>query len=167
MVPALSHEISRVSWYSGYCRPASDFVYGAFTLLASFSKTVPLSFTVTYAVRTPQCTHRGLGSSGFARRYFRNHCCFLFLRLLRCFSSPGSLRTAMDLLYGDWQRQPGFPIQKSTDHGLFAAPRSLSQLITSFFGSQCQGIHPTLFLFNRFMPASVRTCGRSCSLHLE
>ena len=32
----------------------------------------------------------GLGSSDFARHYFRNHCCFLFLRVLRCFSSPGS-----------------------------------------------------------------------------
>jgi hypothetical protein len=31
----------------------------------------------------------GLGSSRFARRYFGNHNCFLFLRLLRCFSSPG------------------------------------------------------------------------------
>ena len=27
-------------------------------------------------------------SSAFARRYSRNHCCFLFLRVLRCFSSP-------------------------------------------------------------------------------
>ena len=49
---------------------------------------------------TPECTHSGLGSSDFARRYFRNRCFFLFLRLLRCFSSPGSLRTAMDSLYG-------------------------------------------------------------------
>ena len=40
---------------------------------------------------TPECTHSGLGSSDFARRYFRNRCFFLFLRLLRCFSSPGSL----------------------------------------------------------------------------
>ena len=32
----------------------------------------------------------GLGSSGFARRYFRNRCFFLFLALLRCFSSGGS-----------------------------------------------------------------------------
>jgi hypothetical protein len=32
----------------------------------------------------------GLGSSAFARHYLRNHCCFLFLRVLRCFSSPGS-----------------------------------------------------------------------------
>ena len=51
---------------------------------------------INYTVRTPACTHAGLGSSGFARRYFRNHCCFLFLRLLRCFSSPGSLPYVMD-----------------------------------------------------------------------
>ena len=33
-----------------------------------------------------------------------------------------------------------FHIQKSADRSLFAAPRSLSQLVTSFFGSWCQGI---------------------------
>ena len=39
---------------------------------------------------TPAGLHRhGLGSFSFARRYWRNHFCFLFLRLLRCFSSPG------------------------------------------------------------------------------
>ena len=32
MVPASSHKVSRVSWYSGSCRPGPDFVYGAFTL---------------------------------------------------------------------------------------------------------------------------------------
>ena len=42
----------------------------------------------------------------------------------------------------------GFPIQKSADHRIFAPTRGLSQLVTSFIGSQCQGIHPTLFLFN-------------------
>ena len=30
----------------------------------------------------------GLGSSPFARHYWGNHCYFLFLRVLRCFSSP-------------------------------------------------------------------------------
>ena len=35
-----------------------------------------------------------------------------------------------------------FLIQRSPDQCLFAAPRSLSQLITSFIGSQCQGIRP-------------------------
>ena len=34
-----------------------------------------------------------------------------------------------------------FHIRKSVDRSLFAAPRSLSQLVTSFFGSWCQGIH--------------------------
>ena len=29
----------------------------------------------------------GLGCSPFARRYWGNHCCFLFLQVLRCFSS--------------------------------------------------------------------------------
>ena len=32
----------------------------------------------------------GLGYSAFARHYLRNHNCFLFLRVLRCFSSPRS-----------------------------------------------------------------------------
>ena len=32
MVPASSHKVSRVSWYSGYCCPHSVFAYGAFTL---------------------------------------------------------------------------------------------------------------------------------------
>ncbi len=31
----------------------------------------------------------GLGYSPFARRYWGNHSCFLLLRVLRCFSSPG------------------------------------------------------------------------------
>ena len=32
----------------------------------------------------------GLGSAAFAHHYSRYHCCFLFLPLLRCFSSGGS-----------------------------------------------------------------------------
>ena len=32
--------------------------------------------------------HHGLGWSPFARHYLGNHFCFLFLRVLRCFSSP-------------------------------------------------------------------------------
>ena len=31
----------------------------------------------------------GLGCAPFARHYWGYHCCFLFLRVLRCFSSPG------------------------------------------------------------------------------
>ena len=53
------------------------------------------------AVLTPRCTHHGLGSPDFARRYFRDRFFFLFLRLLRCFSSPGSLCTPMDSVHSD------------------------------------------------------------------
>src|SRR5437762_14010339 len=35
----------------------------------------------------------------------------------------------------------GFPIRKSADQSLFAAPRGLSQRTTSFIASQRQGIH--------------------------
>ena len=69
---------------------------------AGLSSAVLLSLAVTSAVRTPPCTHSGLGSSGFARRYSRNRCFFLFLRLLRCFSSPGSPPYAMDSHMDTW-----------------------------------------------------------------
>ncbi len=55
---------------------------------------------------TPACSHTGLGSSHFARRYFGNRCFFLFLRLLRCFSSPGSLPYVMD-----WRMDTGGLLQ--------------------------------------------------------
>ena len=44
------------------------------------------------AVLQPPCgrNRRGLGSSPVARHYWGNHCYFLFLRVLRCFSSPRS-----------------------------------------------------------------------------
>ena len=48
-------------------------------------------------------------------------------------------------------RHEGFPIRISTDRSLFAAPRSFSQLITSFFGSWCQGIHLMLFFAWTFL----------------
>ena len=46
----------------------------------------------------------------------------------------------------------GCPIRKSADQLLFAHPRSLSQLITSFFASKSQGILRTpLFTFSRLI----------------
>ena len=69
--------------------------------MAGLPRTILLSLSVTYAVRTPECTHSGLGSFHFARRYFGNRCFFLFLRLLRCFSSPGSPCTPMDSVHSD------------------------------------------------------------------
>ena len=42
--------------------------------------------------------------------------------------------------------QVGSPIRKSTGQRLFAPYRSLSQLVTSFIGSWCLGIHPMLLI---------------------
>jgi hypothetical protein len=84
----------------------------------------------------------GLGSSDFARHYFRNHGCFLFLWVLRWFTSPGSLPAAMDSLQDDGCSHPsGFPIRKSPDHSVLATPRGLSQLAASFIAYLRQGIH--------------------------
>ncbi len=54
-----------------------------------------------------RATHApGLGSCAFARHYLRNHCYFLFLRVLRCFSSPRSPRA---IRRGDGIAPAGFP----------------------------------------------------------
>ena len=48
----------------------------------------------------PECiTTSGLGFSDFARHYFRNRFYFLFLRVLRCFSSPRSPLYTTLLIY--------------------------------------------------------------------
>ena len=97
MVPLISHKVPRVSWYSGSCSVSSAFTYGAFTLCVRLSQNRSVSFQESLMQSvTPECTHSGLGSSAFARRYLQNRVFFLFLRVLRCFSSPGSLPYVMD-----------------------------------------------------------------------
>ena len=69
--------------------------------LVGFPKTILLAFSSLTQSITPECTHSGLGSFPFARRYSGNRCFFLFLTLLRCFSSGGSLCMTMDSSYSD------------------------------------------------------------------
>ena len=63
------------------------------TRLSRFLAGLPRPFSyqsqINYAVLTPVDKSSGLGSFPFARRYSGNRCFFLFLRVLRCFSSPG------------------------------------------------------------------------------
>ena len=42
MVPASSHKVSRVSWYSGYRLVSSSFMYGAFTLSGRLSQNLSI-----------------------------------------------------------------------------------------------------------------------------
>ena len=105
--------------------------------LVPLSSGVRLDSSVALPARNPgRPKTSGLGSSPFARRYLEHRSFFPFLRLLRCFSSPGSLCNAMNSHCSDrLLHLPGFPIRISADYRLFAAPRSFSHLTTSFFGS--------------------------------
>ena len=63
----------------------------------------------------------GLGCSHFARHYFGNNACSLFLKVLRCFSSLRSpllpMNSATDI---PTLLEIGFPIQRSPDQSLFS-----------------------------------------------
>ena len=61
--------------------------------MAFLSRNFHFALIVHIVVLQPRrgLNHTGLGCSAFARHYLRNHYCFLFLRVLRCFSSPGLL----------------------------------------------------------------------------
>ena len=76
---------------------------------------------------------------------------FLFLGVLRCFSSPGSPRTVL-MRCPPFERT-GCPIRKSAGHRPFAPYRGLSQLITSFIASVSQGIRPAPFFTFSFAPS--------------
>ena len=125
-------------------RGSSRFVYGALTLFGRPSHAVPLRSSLASLRSFYPDPSIGLGSSLFARRYSGNHFCFLFLRLLRCFSSPGaSLVTSVtdDMAL----TMPGFPIRISADLCFLTAPRSVSPFGASFFSSKCPGILRTPF----------------------
>ena len=68
---------------------SQDFAYEAFTLFGCTSLYILLSLLTLLTVLQPRISPVW-AFSPFARRYSGNHCCFLFLRVLRCFSSPGS-----------------------------------------------------------------------------
>ena len=148
MVPPYSHRVSRVRRYSGSSWMLPVFAYETLTLFGRPSHVVLL--TLHNSVRCPnpeKISSLGLASSAFARHYLRNLGWFLFLALLRCFSSGGSPRTPI-LFNARWLTfsQSGFPIRISMDHWLLSPTHSFSQIAASFVGSWCQGIPLTLFV---------------------
>ena len=87
----------------------------------------------------------GLGYSPFARHYWGNHYLFSFPAGTKMFQFPA---LAPEMIRWRVFNTPGCPIRKSPDQRLFAPPRSLSQLITSFIASESQGIrHAPFFTF--------------------
>ena len=67
------------------------FAYWAVTIYGRTFQTAPLAPRPPHGGPTTPGARRhaaGLGWPPFARHYWGDHCCFLFLRVLRCFSSP-------------------------------------------------------------------------------
>ena len=125
MVPPYSHRVSRVRRYSGYSWPTRVFAYETITLCGGPSHVLLLTFVdAVYCPNPTNITTRGLASSAFARHYLRNLGWFLFLALLRCFSSGGSPR--MTILFTIRYKSialVGCPIRKSTDiSAIYASP---------------------------------------------
>lgn len=93
MVLPDSDGVSRVPPYSGSTLEETKFqLQGCYLLRPAFPDSSPTPFldhSVVECPTTPRGKPLGLGCFRFARRYSGNRICFLFLRVLRCFSSPG------------------------------------------------------------------------------
>ena len=132
MVPVDSEGISPVPPYSGVPTHNRLDPYRTLTVYGAFSQRLRVQLIVCCRVLLPRLGRNpiGLGWSGLARHYYRNHSCFLLLRLLRCFSSP-----RLPSCYQEsWFFKPGgCPIRTQLDQPLPAGPQSVSSLATSFF----------------------------------
>ena len=138
MVLLSSRRIPRVLRYSGYCLLQFAFVYGTVTLFGRIFQSVQLAISCFMQSSTPWY----IAISRFGLFPFRSPLLrksivfFLFLRVLRCFSSPGSPVYTMYLcIHTRLLLRVSSLIRISADQGSVAAPRSFSQLVTSFFGA--------------------------------
>ena len=148
MVPPASHRISRVPRYSG-----TDYLSSPSLTRLSLSS-VPLSRSFGSAIvsscrpSTP-CVRRPMVwplTSSLATTKEIEFSFFSSGYLDVSLPRVPSCKT-MDSSYGDRALpRPGSPIRKFQDQCLLAAPLNLSQLIASFVGNQCLGIHPALLL---------------------
>ena len=145
MVPADSRRIPRAPRYSGYHWASDGFGYGAVTLcdvtFQSLLLTVFLAVAWSYNPREAGTSRvwalpRSLATTYGIIVYF------LFLRVLRCFSSP---RSPPQISGYQACSLMGCPIRKSPGQWIFAPYRGLSQLITSFIACESLGIRHTPF----------------------
>ena len=143
MVPADSDRIPRVPPYSGSHQSTPTLpVRDCHPLRCAFPGTSGSLVLLSVVLQPRHCRdNTGLGSFHFARHYFGNRSFFLFLQVLRCFSSLGSLSFECQAF-----SLTGSPIRTSADQFVFANPRGFSQLTTSFFAYRSQGILRSLFL---------------------
>ena len=148
MVSADSCRVPRAPQYSGIRFESSSFSPTRLSRpMASLSRELRLTtglVTLLLPALQPPLDRNppGLGCCDFARHYSRNRGFFLFLLVLRWFTSQGSLVPDYGFI-GPYRgfTAVGFPIRTSPSQSLLAAHRGLSQLATSFVAIFCQGIH--------------------------
>ena len=148
MVPPSSHRVPRVRRYSGY--GYADFT--SRTWLSHSSACLPMQFCsrcqINSAVRTPKellpsvwPLPRSLATTyGISVDFFSSPYLDVSVQAV----PPVYLFYSV---YGDRVLpRPDCSIRKSADHCMLTAPRGVSALAPSFFGSQCQGILPAHFV---------------------
>ena len=128
-------------------RAPLDFGYGDVTLYVGTFHFLHLSIGIPRRGPTTPETSLRFGLIRFRSPLLTESILFLFLRLLRCFTSPGiAYRFLTSLLTGltaQTSRQAsetdnnvlpllGYPIRESPDQSVLTTPRSLSQLIAPF-----------------------------------
>ena len=153
MVPPYSDKVSRAPPYFSLAQYHTFlFTYRTITCYGQPFHAVPLRVALSLT-----------GFSDFARHYFRNLGWFLFLELLRCFSSPGSPPTPMYSVWDTFRWVSPFGYLRIKAY--LPAPRSFSQAITSFIAYHCQGIHHMLlFTWPYNFDVSNHTLQRSSKL---
>ena len=112
MVDPASDRIPRVPPYSGTTlRSHKHFAYGAFTLSGRLSQNLSSTMhnQMSRSCNPEPFAWRGLGSSGFARRYYRNHYYFLFPGYLDGSVPPVSLPHTMYSYTDDRLASAGLP----------------------------------------------------------
>ena len=138
MGPPASHGVTRVPWYSGYCLVSELFAYGTFTLFGeTFQPSSAKSFESIMQSATPEALLPLVWPLSLSLAATQ--------KIDVSFSSSAYLDVSVQRVtyvilsfsYNVTQSLlcVGSPIRKSADLHVFAIPRSLSQLVTSFFGS--------------------------------
>lgn len=158
MVHPDSHKVSRAPWYLGdasedlclrlqgfhflWLSFPGRFISHKFFYFSQNRQILNKRSCNTTMTTTAVLHHNGLGSFPFARRYLGNLGWFIFLGVLRCFTSPGCLlQNYVFILSFSAFNADGCPIRIPPLHCLLAALRSFSQLAASFIGGSRLGIH--------------------------
>ena len=137
MVPADSDRISRVPPYSGYFNESQIFRLQDFHLLRfSFPTNSAITRICNSYIGVLQPQNKfWFGLFPFRSPLLRESILFfLFLRLLRCFSSPGCCPYNYVFIIRRYHITGNrFPHSEISGSKLLTAPRSISLFVTSFF----------------------------------